>query len=115
MRTVNDVELPKLRDAETLWRSVAGAAMADTIFASHARSFKEANAGLPTNVDFAKWVQVAATQDLGQALPQPSNIAAYAAWLVANVGSVMNAHQEGRIGGFKPSVQPTIINAQIQE
>ncbi len=107
MRTVSDVELPKLRDAETLWRSVTGAAMADTVFASHARTFREANAGLATNVDFARWVQTAAVQDLGQALPQPGNIAAYAAWLVSMVGAVMAAHQAGTIGGFKPSVQST--------
>lgn len=102
----DDTPQPKLRDADALWRSVTSAALADTIFASHARTFREANP-VATSTDFAHWVQVAAVRDLGQALPQPANVAQYAAFLIGVVGAVMSAHQSGQIGGFKPSVQWT--------
>ncbi len=106
---VDDSVPPDNRDPERLWRSLTSAALADTVFASHARTFREANHGLASSVDFARYVQTAAVQDLGQALPNPTNVAQYAAWLVSVVGPVMAAAQAGTIGGFKPSVQPAIV------
>lgn len=103
-----DAAHPPLRDPEAMMRSVTSAALADVVFASHARTYREANPG-STHADFVAYVTRAAVQDLGQALPNPANLAMYAAFLVANVGPVMAAVQSGAIGGFRPSVQPAIV------
>ncbi len=83
MRTVNDIELPKLRDAEAYNRRLLHACNADTIFRSRRAQWVNAHPfGTVTGLDFLQAV-LAPARNAGTTPESFPNFNSHVAWVLS--------------------------------